>query len=214
VTSNDAIVELLRRHVLQDGEQIMQVSEQADGLALATDRRHFVVGAQTADWTVGSETWVDDVVIATLDDPAADGEPERFGFLLLGDGGEVYLNDKAAVGNLGRRLADGMDPTGYAEILVAFHSSGSAVRAVLDEPDALRRAAGQSELPDVEPMRLRRSMVGLLVTFSSFARYPSPEGAPLLDVLEWTVGVPDGEAARWASRVVGTGLRVEPSASV
>jgi hypothetical protein len=214
VTSNETIAELIRRHVLAEAEQVVQVKNWPDGLAMATDLRHVVAGSEPAEWSISSEEWVDDVVIATRDDLIVEGQPERFGFLLLADGGDIYLNDKTAVAELGRRLADGMDPLGYAEILVAFHPYSSASRAVLTEPDGLRRMTGQSDLPDVEPMRLRRSLAGLLLTFWSFARYRRPGGLPLLDLIEWTVGVPDDEPARWASRQIATGLKVDPSAPV
>jgi hypothetical protein len=159
---------------------------------------------------VGNEQWVDDVVIATRDDLLVQGQPEQFGFLLLADGVEVYLNDQDAVAELGRRLAEDMEPTGYAQILVAFHPYSSAARAVLTEPDGLRRAFSQPDLPDVEPIRLRNSVDGLTLTFASSVSYTRPGEAPLLDVLAWTVDVPAGERARWNSQKTLTGIRLDP----
>jgi hypothetical protein len=148
-------------------------------------------------------------VVVTRDDLIVEGEPERFGFLLLRGGGAIYLNDHAAAAELGRRLADGMDPAGYAEVLVAFHPYSSATRAVLTEPDELRNLFHQASLPDVAPIRLQDSADGLTLTFSSYARYRWPGGPPRLDVVEWNVTVPAGQPASWQSRETATGLQLE-----
>jgi hypothetical protein len=209
VTSNETIVELIKGHVLQDAEQVVRVKNWPDGLALTTDRRHFVAGSESPEWSVSNEEWVDDVVIATRDDLIVEGQPERFGFLVLSDGGYIYVNDRDAVADLGRRLADGMDPEAYAQILVAFHPYSSALRGVLTEADGLRQALGQPDLPDVAPLTLQRSSDGVTLTFSSFVRYVRPGESPMVDVLEWQVEVPTGQPARWSARNTETGLRLE-----
>jgi hypothetical protein len=205
VTSNETIVELIKRHVLQEGEQIERVKNWPDGVAVATDLRHFVAGSEPADWSISQDPWVDDVVIATRDDLLIEGQPERFGFVLPVDGAEIYLNDAGAVAELGRRLADGMQPLGYAQILVGFHPYSSAYRAVLTEPDELRRVLAQPDLPDVPPLQVQESAAGLTLTFSSFVRYRRPGAMPLVDLYEWTVEIPAGEPARWQSRQTVTG---------
>ncbi len=215
MTSNEKIVELIERHVLQDGERLVRVKNWPDGVAVTTTaQRHLVAGSEQAAWTISREPWADDIVIAERDDLIIEGQPQRFGFLLLRDGTDIYLNDPAAVSELGRRLADGMDPAGYAEILVAFHPYTSADRAVLTEPDELRRALGQPDLPDVEPIRLRETSDGVRLTFSSFARYRLVGPQELLDLLAWTVDVPAGEPARWSSRPTVTGQRLDPASGV
>lgn len=211
MTSNAVILDLMKRHVLWDDEEVERVREWPDGLALTTRLRHFVAGSEPDDWLVSREDWVDDVVIATRDDLIIEGQPERFGFLLLSGGGDVYLNDEAAVAELGRRLADGIDPVAYAEILVQLHPYSSAVRAVLTESDQLRRQFGQDDLPDVEPPRTERTPEGLALTFCSSCRYfRLIGGSPLLDLTEWTVTVPVGEPARWKSHLAVEGLRLDP----
>jgi hypothetical protein len=102
-----------------------------------------------------------------------------------------------------------MDPVAYAEILVGFHPYSSAYRAVITEPDGLRREFGQAELPDVAPPYSQLSAAGVTLTFSSFARYRWPGGAPMLDLSEWTVDAPTAAAATWESRLTATGLRLE-----
>lgn len=209
MTSNETILELLERHVLRDDEQVVRVKHWPDGVAMTTDRRHFVAGPEPADWSVSAEQWVDDVVIAIRDDIIIEGEPERFGFLLLAGGGDVYLNDRAAVAELGRRIIDGMNPVGYAEILVGFHPYSSATRAVVREPDGLRQVFDRADLPEVAPPSLRQDPEGAALTFTSYARYSrTPAGAPLLDLTEWTVTVPFDGAADWESRRTVEGLRL------
>ena len=209
VTTNETIVELLKRYVLQDAEQVVRIKNWPDGIALTTNLRHLVAGPEAADWSISAEAWVDDVVIAIRDDLLVEGQPERFGFLMLADGTHVYVNDPAAVAELGRRLVNGMDPVGYAQILVAFHPYSSAYRTVLAESDGLRRVLGQPELPDVEPIRLERTPDGLTLMFSSFARYVPPGGLALLDLFEWRVTVPAGKPAGWSSRATATGLPLD-----
>ena len=215
MTSNERIVELIARHVLQDGEQVTRVKNWPDGVAVTTSAlRHFVAGSEQAAWTISREPWVDDVVVAERDDLIVEGQPQRFGFLLVDDGSDIYLNDPAAVSELGRRLSDGLDPSGYAEMLVAFHPYTSAYRAVLTEPDELRRVLGQPDLPDIDPIRLQQAPDGLRLTFSSFAQYRLAGSQELVDLLAWTVDVPTGEPARWTSRPTATALRLNPAGGV
>jgi hypothetical protein len=209
VTSNETILELLKTHVLQDGEQVVRVKNWPDGLALTTELRHFVAGPDPQDWSISREDWVDDVVVATRDDLLIEGQPERFGFVMLADGGHVYVNDATAMAELGRRLADGMEPAGYAQLLVAFHPYSSAYRAALTDADELRQILGQPDLPEVAPMEVRRSSGATTLTFSSFARYRRPGELPLLDLFDWTVEVPADGPARWSSREKATGIRLE-----
>jgi hypothetical protein len=215
VTSNEKIVELIAEHVLQQGEQVVRVKNWPDGVAVTTTaHRHLVAGSEQAAWTISREPWVDDVVIAERDDLIVEGQPQRFGFLLLDDGADICLNDPAAVSELGRRLTDGMDPLGYAEILVAFHPYTSAHSTVLAESDGLRRVLGRPDLPDVDPIRLDEAPDGRRLTFSSVARYRLVGPQELLDVLAWTVDVPAGEPARWSSRPTMTGVRLDPAGGV
>jgi hypothetical protein len=215
VTSNEKIVELITRHVLHDGEQVDRVKNWPDGVAVTTSVfRHLVAGSEQPAWTISREPWADDVVIAERDDLIVEGQPQRFGFLLLDDGADIYLNDPAAVSELGRRLADGMDPSGYAQILVAFHPYTSAYCAVLTESDELRRVLGRPDLPDVDPIRLQQAPDGVRLTFSSFARYRLVGAQELLDLLAWTVDVPADEPARWTSRPTVTGLRLDAAGGV
>jgi hypothetical protein len=212
VTSNDTIVELMKRHVLREGEQVVRVKNWPDGIALTTDLRHFVAGPEAPAWAISTQPGVQDVVIATRDDLLVEGQPEQFGFVLLADGNVVYLNDAAAVADLGTRLTDGLDPRAYAQILVAFHPYSSAYRAPLSEPDELRRVLGDDGLPEVEPLRLTDTADGVRLTFTSFVRYTRPGGAPQVDLLEWTVDAAPGQPARWKTRQTATGITLAPAA--
>ncbi len=212
MTSNEVILDLMQRHVLWDGEGVERVRNWPDGVALTTPLRHFVAGSEPDRWLVSREEWVDDVVVSTRDDLIIEGQAERFGFLLLTGGRDVYVNDPAATAELGGRLADGMDPVAYAQILVQFHPYSSAMRAVLTESDDLRRRFGREDLPDVQPPRIGQTAEGLTLTFSSSTQYVRMlGGAPLLDLTEWTVKVPTGEVAQWESRLVAKEIQLDPA---
>ncbi len=210
VTTNAVILDLMKRYVLWSDERVERVRNWPDGLALTTSLRHFVAGSEPDDWLIAREEWVSDVVIAVRDDLIICGQPERFGFLLLADGGEIYINDDAAIAELGRLLADGMAPVTYAQLLVHFHPYSSAVRKVLSRPDELRQLIGHEDVPDIEPPRVRQTPAGLTLTFSSTCQYRWPAEGPLLDLMTWTVQVPAGEPAQWESRLVAQRIRLYP----
>jgi len=214
MAANDTIVDLIKRHVLWDDEPVVRVRNWPDGLALTTDFRHFVAGSSArTDWLVGAEDWVDDIVVATRDDLMLEGQRERFGFLLPADGGEIYLNDRAAVALLGRRLADGLDPVAYAEILVQFHPYSSAIRSVLIAPEQLRQFYRQQDLPVIETPAVRQEPDGLHLTFVSSSQYRRPGGAPLLDLTQWSVHVPTDGPAGWTSQLKAKGIQLDPFTS-
>jgi len=214
VTTNAVIVDLMKRYVLRADEEVERARLWPDGLALTTSiGRHMVAGSEPGAWLVSQEEWVDDVVIADRDDLIVCGggnPPERHAFLLLADGGDVYVNDPAAVAELGRRLAGDINPTAYAELLVEFHPYSSAVRKVLSRPDELRQLIGHEDVPDIEPPRVRQTQAGLLLTFSSTCQYRWPLEGPLLDLMTWTVQVPSGEPAQWKSQLVAQRLPLDP----
>ncbi len=215
VTTNAVILDLMKRHVLWEDEEVERVRYWPDGLALTTSiGRHMVAGSEPDAWLVSQEEWVDDVVIANRDDLivyGGGGNPvERHGFLLLADGGDVYVNDAVAVAELGRRLAGDINPMAYAELLVEFHPYSSAVRKVLSRPDELRQLIGHEDVPDIEPPRVRQTPAGLTLIFSSTCQYRWPAEGPLLDLMTWTVQVPAGEPAQWETRIVAQRIRLYP----
>lgn len=210
MTSNERIVELMSRYVLAPDEEIVRVRDWSDGIAVTSARRHFVVGSESSEWAIGREPWVDDVVIATRDDVLVDGQQERYGFLIHADGRAIYLNDRVAVADLGGRCAAGMDPIAFAEILVEFHPYSAAWRRVIVEPDGLQRTFAQRDLPPVEPVRLLKSPLGAVMTFSSFARHRRADGTAELDILRWTVEIPPEQPARWKCVPYISQLELEP----
>ncbi|NBH02903.1 hypothetical protein [Amycolatopsis sp. SID8362] len=214
MTTNEVILDLLERYVLRAGEGVERVRRWPDGVAVTTSAgRHLVAGSEAASWSVSREAWVADVVEAVRDDIIVNGggnPAERHGFLLLADGRDVYVNDAAAVAELGRRLEDGLDPTAYAEILAEFHPYTSAVSKVLSTPDQLRLLIGHEDIPDIEPPRVERTATGLVLTFSSIYQYRWPVEGPLLDLAAWTVRVPRGCPARWETRRVAQRIRLAP----
>src|SRR5262249_49475496 len=152
--------------------------------------KHYVAGPEPQDWLVSKEEWIDDVIIAIRDDVIIHGTPPRQGFLLLSDGGHVYLNDPTAIAELGPRIHHGMNAVAYAELLVHFHTYSSAERIVLTAPGELRLRYGRNDLPDNEPMRLQPAPDGAVLTFdsSSYAgRGPIFGLAPVVGLMKWTV---------------------------
>jgi tetratricopeptide (TPR) repeat protein len=224
-TSNAVIIELLKRHVLHADEGVQRVKEWPDGVAVTTTiGRHLVGGPEPDELLIGQEPWVRDVVVAIRDDLFIHGQPERFGFVLLADGGDIYVNSAADVAELGRRLADGMNPAAYAEILVQFHPYTSATRTVLTEAGELRRRFARAELPDNNPIRLRQMPEGVVLTFDSLIQYEKPGSVlddplalyrsvnriALCDIMSWTITVPYGQPAEWTSRLVAEGVNLDP----
>jgi hypothetical protein len=203
------VADLFQRHVLWSGEEIEKIQEQYDELTLTTRLRHFVIGSERDDWRVGVDNGIRDVVIATRDDLVIHGQPERFGFLLLSDGRDVYVNDAESFADLGTRLLDGMDPIAYAELLVRFHPYSNATRAVLTRPHDLQRIYQRDDLPAVSPFRSHRTPHGVTLMFTSSIRYRRAATGTLLDLADWTVTVPVEGPARWESRLTVAGILLD-----
>jgi len=49
VTTNETIVELMKRHVLRDDEHVVRVRNWFHGVALTTNLRHFVAEPEPTD---------------------------------------------------------------------------------------------------------------------------------------------------------------------
>jgi hypothetical protein len=202
--TNDVLIDLLRRHVLQPGEQIERTKEWPGDIAVAvtTNQRYFRVKPDTS-MLASQSPWVSGLVIATRGDLEYEGLPETDGILVLADGASVYLNDPAAVAELGRWLESDLDPVAFAEILVAWHPWTTAATEVIVEPDQVQRALDRSDLPTFEPPTISPIDGGLVLTFFSSMLHARDLGAnTLLTVYEWTVLIPTGEPARWERRVV------------
>ena len=137
--TNDVLLDVLRRHVLVPGEQIEQIKEWPGEVAVAvtTNQRYFRVTAGQPN-ARGAGSLGRGVVIATRGDIEYEGLPETDGVLVLADGASVYLDDPAAVAELGRRLGLDLDPAAFAEILVQWHPWTTAATAVMLEPDQVR----------------------------------------------------------------------------
>jgi len=204
VVTNERMVDLLGRHVLWSDERIERTKEWPGhgGVAVTTDQRYFVLELDRR-LLIGQAPGIDGVVLVTREDLEVEGLPETFGLLALAGGGSVYLNDPAAVAELGRRLAGGLDPLAFAQVLVEWHPWTSAVRYVLAGRDQLARSSGRADLPVFEPPRIRPAEDGVVLSFFSAYQYATAlGGARQLDVFEWTVTVPAGESARWDRRPV------------
>lgn len=215
MATEPVLPDLLRRFVLWADEEIEQVEEEPDGLAVGTTGlRHFVGGSEVDDWRIGRADWVADVLVAVRDDIVVSGQPERFAFVVPVEGEVVHLNDPAALAALGAHLPQRLAPAAYAEVLVAFHRYSSALATVLHETDDLRRLAGRPDLPAVEPLRMDSSADGVRLTFTAAERYRRPFTGTLVDLSEWRVEVPPGSPAQWVIRPVAEGLRLDSPAGL
>lgn len=208
---NIKFLDLLWRHELQPREGAVKVRLWPDGIALTTTLgRHFVAGSEPDDWLISKEDWVSDVVIAIRDDLIVEGKI-RSAFLLLTNGDDVHVNDPSAVAELGRRLHHGMNPTAYAQLLAQFHPFTTVDCVVLTVAGQLR-ALLRPDLPDNEPVRLRRTENGLLLTFDVAVKYLRSRKYPVsswkLDIKRWTVAVPGDGPAQWSSRLIAEGIRL------
>lgn len=204
--------DLLQRHVLWSDEPVEAVeTTPADGIAVDTALRRFMVESQRDGWAIGAADDTADVVVATRYDLLIHGQPERFAILIGRDGSEVYLNDPDQLAALAPRLPDALDPAAFAEVLVQLHPYSSAERAVLVEADDLRVTFGRADLPAVEPLRLD----GGTLRFASSIVYRTTLTGRLLDVAEWTVQIPAGAPATWASQLTHTRIPLDvPEAGV
>jgi hypothetical protein len=214
VTANQTTVELLQRHVLWPNEEIVRVRNWPDGVAVATQHRHFAAGSECADWLVGRAEWVDDMIVAVRDDIVVHGQPERFGFLICRDGRTLYVNDPATLAALGQRVPDQLDAVAYAELVVQFHHYTSALQRLLVHPDDLQKRYMRTDLPEAEPFRTVTETDGMRLTFISCAQYRRPLLGSLLDVSEWTVTIPTDQPARWEFRPVATAIPLDPPDSI
>lgn len=202
------MLDLLRTHLLWEDETVGDVTEWPDGWRVRTSAREYTIGPET-EWRIVAEPWVEELLMAVREDIRIIGGGARStdGLLRLTDGSTVYLNDAAAVAELGRRLLDGMDPVAYAEILVEFHPWTAARRAPLVDPQDLRRRYDRQDLPLVAVPALVLTSGGAELVFSSYRQYALGLGGELLlDIVEWRVVVPADGPATWTNRTTIEGL--------
>ncbi|GIH16556.1 hypothetical protein Raf01_47280 [Rugosimonospora africana] len=204
----DRVVEAVRRFVLDPSEDVQRRRDEVDSVTLRTARLSYEI--RPAPWSVAAAPWVRDAVRVLADSGNASYLP-TFGLLLLSDGDVVFLNDVAAMRQLGRRLGDGLDPVAYAELLAELHYS----RGQRDEPVARPSAPGRlirdpraflDRYPFVDPALPRAPEAGddgrggTVITFQSFIRYLRVEVGTAIDVYGFTVTAPRGGPATWSVR--------------
>ncbi|GAA5196396.1 hypothetical protein GCM10023322_65220 [Rugosimonospora acidiphila] len=211
----DRIAEAIQRYVLHPEARVTEahgVPERAFVFA-----GNVVYEAFPARWRIQDEAWVDDAVLVFTSLGITHMEL-YYGLLLERDGGEHFLNDRAVLAGLGARLATGLDPLAYAELLAALYTDDDGRRAVhhtgrpgylLDDPETFA-----SRYPEVDPGLIsapvvRRDGDTTVLEFLSHRQHPV-ELTLLLDVVAWTVTVPDGAPATWTRRPVVRELPLPP----
>jgi hypothetical protein len=203
----ERIAEALERFVLRPGEELTDVHGWPDAVTVGMNRGEFVVWP--AQWLIARESWVDEVVVAVYDPLIDDGFALSYGLLFGTDGTVQFLNDVATLGELGRRLATGLDPLAFAEILAELYSVANLDRPVvrplalgylIQDPAQFATAhpyVDGAVLARVSAPVHRRLDGGIELEFCSYVSYRL-ELAMAVDVLSWRVSAPSGQRPTWA----------------
>jgi hypothetical protein len=213
----DRVLAALQRYVLDEGEQIRQRFDQPDSLVVYT--KGFRYEASSADWAIAREPWVEDAVRVV-----ADGGAKNFvftyGLVFDNSGAVLFLNDVATMRELGRRLGDGVDPLGYAELLGELYSGRGIEGPVVLASGANEffRAGGLiqdvgafvADYPFVDTALLsgpavRQTDDHVAVEFCSHHYYLT-ETTGAVDILKWTVCGGGGRDASWSRAYVAERL--------
>jgi hypothetical protein len=213
----ERIVEAMRRYVLAPDEQVEKRWDRPESVALSTKRFGYV--ADSADWSIRNEAWVDDAV-RVIADGFMDNYVITYGLVFGRDGAVLVLNDVATMRELGRRLGEGLDPMAYAELLGELYSGRQ-----IDGPVVLPFSATASfrsgwlireveaflrEYPFVDAALVsapRVSQAGGVrrVEFCSHNYYLLEFGAAI-DIYRWVVTAPVGQPASWSREPVAERL--------
>jgi hypothetical protein len=205
----DRVVEALRRYVLAPGEDVEKRWDMPESVALSTNRFGYV--ADSADWSIRDEAWVD-AAVRVVADGFMDNYVITYGLVSGRNGDVLFLNDVATMRELGRRLGEGLDPLAYAELLAELYSTRQ-----IDGPVVLPFSATASFrsgwlIRDVEAFlreypfvaaalvgapRVSRADGVCRVEFCSHNYYLLEFGAAI-DIYRWVVTAPVGQAASWS----------------
>ncbi|GAA5188665.1 hypothetical protein GCM10023322_39860 [Rugosimonospora acidiphila] len=203
----DRIAGAIQRFVMHPEERVTKVYDLRERVVVLADDVRYE--AFPARWRIQDEAWVDDALLVFTSLGVTHLEL-YYGLLFERDGGEHFLNDRVVLAGLGARLATGLDPLAYAELLAALYTDDKGERAVhrsgrpgylIDEPEEF-----WSRYPEVDPGLIsapvvRREGDTTVLEFLSSRRHPVGLTL-LLDVVAWTVTVPDGGPATWTRRSV------------
>ena len=210
----DRVVEAVRHYVLDPSEPVQRRWDEPGSVTVQTRRFHYQI--RPATWSIASEPWVADALRVLADSGRSDYLP-TFGLLFARGADAIFLNDVAAMGELGSRLGEGLDPIAYAELLAELHyplhqrdepvvrpsSPGYLIRdpqKFLDQYPTL-----DATLP--RPPTVRDDGGQRVIGFRSYVRYLLDYGSAI-DVYDWRVTAPHGRPATWSHEAVAQRLEL------
>jgi hypothetical protein len=216
--NGDRLVAALERYVLRSPhEGISARRDWPDGITVGTNWGWYDIEA--VGWLVGREPWVDEAVRIIRSTPIEDVMLESYGLVLNHDGSVLYVNDLAAMRDLGRRVGGDLNPLAYAELLAEFYSGPKIDGPIVSAPTVSERtpsgwlvhdvAGTVADHPQLAPVELRPPRVTDELSFDFCHYYFSPVGiGAAIGVRRWIVSDDEGEGLSWrreclAGRVPG-----------
>jgi len=212
------IVDALRRYAFRPGEEV-DTSRLDDGrLTLFTTRQQLYEG-EPAQWRIRHEPWVRDALrvvrASTMENFVA-----TYGLVVTQDGGVLCVNDVATMRELGRRLAGGLDPVAYAQLLAEFYSGreidgpvvhsfaasyGFQPGSLIEDPVAFGREYPFVDGSVLAPVRVTATAEATTIEFTSYQYYLVEIGGAI-DIYRWTVTATPGQPASWLRQRVAERL--------
>ncbi|MDG4831668.1 hypothetical protein O7627_20515 [Solwaraspora sp. WMMD1047] len=214
----DRLVAALERYVLRSPhERISARRDWPDGITVGTNWGWYDI--EPVGWLIARESWVDEAVRVIRSTPIEDVMLESYGLVLNRDGSVLYVNDLAAMRDLGRRLGGDLNPLAYAELLAEFYSGAKIDGPIVSAPTVSERtpsgwlvcdvAATLANHPQLAPVEPKPPRVTDELSFDSCHYYFNPAGiGSAIDVRRWLVSGAEDEGVSWrrerlAGRVSG-----------
>lgn len=209
--NNEILLELFKRYVQYEGEQVKNVKTWPNsvGVVVETDGRFLSIRDDKEFLLIGQAPWVDAVAVVEREDVFTHGQHETDTIVVATDARGYYLNDATVVAELGQRVFTDLDPAAYAEVLVTYHPWSIARRELVRAADHLSERLGIPDGPEVAPLTEIEINNGMALSFFSTTVYAPSIGASLLcDVYQWRVDIPRDGNAVWGRRLVAEKLPV------
>jgi hypothetical protein len=207
----DLAVQLIRRHLLGSGEEITAVRPDGGYVFVQAGRTSFDVEDATERFGLAGVPWVRGLWTVEPGLNIAGGR-RLHGFLVPVSGAPVFLEDAAALADLGAHLVDRsepLDPWVFADLLAQFQPVQATPKIVVDDPERLRARLRGAPLPPLEPPVLDRTPAGgIRFEFTSALLGSAKYGYNGYGLLRWAVAVPPGGPASWTSKAIAEDIPI------